>query len=175
MIMVRTGGAGPKGISCVLVEKGTPGLSFGKKEKKLGWNSQPTRAVILEDCKIPATNRIGSEGQGLLCVSRKRCHICFASISYFPTVVDSIAGFSIAMAALDGGRINIGACSLGGGQACLTLARDYIKVSERLCNTFTHSIASHICLGQKAIWSSTSVIPVTTIPASRYGNKIICI
>jgi isobutyryl-CoA dehydrogenase len=64
--MVRTGVAGPKGISCVLVEKGTPGLSFGKKEEKLGWNSQPTRALIFEDCKVPVDNRIGEEGTGIL-------------------------------------------------------------------------------------------------------------
>lgn len=78
--MCRTGDQGPKGISCVLVEKGTPGLSFGKKEKKIGWNSQPTRAVILEDCRIPRSNIIGQEGQG----------------------------FTIAMKGLNGGRINIG-------------------------------------------------------------------
>ena len=81
--MCRTGEPGPKGISCVLVEKGTPGLSFGKKEKKIGWNSQPTRAVILEDCRVPITNIIGKEGQG----------------------------FSIAMKGLNGGRINIGICN----------------------------------------------------------------
>jgi len=103
LIMVRTGAQGPKGISCVLVEKGTPGLSFGKKEQKLGWNSQPTRAVIMEDCKIPVANRIGAEGEG----------------------------FSIAMAALDGGRVNIGACSLGGAHACLSIARDYLKVRKQ--------------------------------------------
>ena len=80
LIMCRTGDIGPKGISCLLVEKGTPGLSFGKKEKKVGWNSQPTRAVILEDCRVPVRNLIGKEGQG----------------------------FSIAMRGLNGGRINIG-------------------------------------------------------------------
>uniref|UniRef100_A0A8C7MHS0 Isobutyryl-CoA dehydrogenase, mitochondrial n=1 Tax=Oncorhynchus kisutch TaxID=8019 RepID=A0A8C7MHS0_ONCKI len=80
IVMCRTGGKGPKGISCVVVEKDTPGLSFGKKEKKVGWNSQPTRAVILEDCHVPVTNRLGQEGQG----------------------------FNIAMRGLNGGRINIG-------------------------------------------------------------------
>ena len=80
LIMCRTGAPGPKGISCVLVEKGTSGLSFGKKEKKMGWNSQPTRAVILEDCRVPVSNIIGKEGEG----------------------------FSIAMKGLNGGRINIG-------------------------------------------------------------------
>ncbi|MBN8956141.1 MAG: acyl-CoA dehydrogenase family protein, partial [Rhizobiales bacterium] len=62
--MLRTGGEGPNGISCIVVEKGTPGLSFGKKEKKLGWNSQPTAAVIFENCCVPVANRIGAEGEG---------------------------------------------------------------------------------------------------------------
>lgn len=64
VVMCRTGKAGPSGISCVLVEKGTPGLKFGKKEKKLGWNSSPTNAVIFEDCKVPVKNLIGAEGEG---------------------------------------------------------------------------------------------------------------
>ena len=62
LVMCRTGGTGPKGVSCLLVEKGMPGLSFGKKENKMGWNSQPTRAVIFEDCEVPIENVIGSEG-----------------------------------------------------------------------------------------------------------------
>lgn len=99
LIMVRTGGPGPKGISCVAVEKGTPGLSFGKQEQKLGWKSQPTCSVILEDCRVPVANRIGGEGDG----------------------------FKLAMKALDGGRLNIGACSLGGARRCLELAIDYTK------------------------------------------------
>lgn len=98
--MVRTGEPGPKGISCIVVEKGTPGLSFGKKEKKLGWNSQPTAAVIFEDCRVPVANRLGAEGEG----------------------------FRIAMKGLDGGRLNISACSLGGARACLDLARDHMNV-----------------------------------------------
>eukprot|EP01088_Endostelium_zonatum_P018506 TRINITY_DN5969_c0_g1_i1.p1 TRINITY_DN5969_c0_g1~~TRINITY_DN5969_c0_g1_i1.p1 ORF type:complete len:422 (-),score=96.99 TRINITY_DN5969_c0_g1_i1:60-1325(-) len=100
IVMARTGGPGPKGISCFFVEKDTPGLSFGKKEKKLGWNSQPTRAVILDNVKIPQENLIGKEGDG----------------------------FKIAMKALDGGRINIGACSLGAAQKCFELAREHMKV-----------------------------------------------
>jgi alkylation response protein AidB-like acyl-CoA dehydrogenase len=97
-VMVRTGGPGPKGISCVLVEKGTPGFSFGKQEKKLGWNSQPTCQLIFEGARVPVANRIGAEGDG----------------------------FKIAMAGLDGGRVNIGACSLGGARACLDAARVYM-------------------------------------------------
>ena len=96
--MVRTGGAGPKGISCLVVEKGAPGLSFGKQEKKLGWNSQPTAMVIFEDCRVPIANRLGAEGDG----------------------------FKIAMMGLDGGRLNISACSLGGARACLEAARDHL-------------------------------------------------
>jgi alkylation response protein AidB-like acyl-CoA dehydrogenase len=99
IVMARTGEGGPGGISCFLVENGTPGLSFGAKEKKLGWHSQPTAMVILEGCRIPAANRIGAEGQG----------------------------FKIAMRALDGGRLNIAACSLGGAQFCLDRTVTYMK------------------------------------------------
>jgi len=94
LIMARTG---EKSISAFLVESGTAGLSFGAQEKKMGWNAQPTAQVILEDCKIPAANRIGDAG----------------------------AGFKFAMAGLDGGRVNIGACSLGGAGAALDAAIKY--------------------------------------------------
>jgi len=96
--MVRTGGEGAGGVSCLAIENGTPGLIFGKQEDKLGWNSQPTAAVIFENCRVPVANRIGPEGHG----------------------------FRIAMAGLDGGRINIGACSLGGARACLETASRYV-------------------------------------------------
>jgi len=96
--MVRTGEAGPKGISCLIVEKDAPGLSFGKKERKLGWNTQPTAMVIFEDCRVPVANRLGEEGDG----------------------------FKIAMMGLDGGRLNISACSLGGARTCLEAARDHL-------------------------------------------------
>ncbi|NUB10751.1 acyl-CoA dehydrogenase [Azospirillum sp. Vi22] len=95
--MVRTGEPGPKGISCIAVEKGTPGLSFGKQEHKLGWKSQPTSAVIFENCRVPVANRIGEEGEG----------------------------FRIAMKGLDGGRLNIAACSVGGARFCLEQAVAY--------------------------------------------------
>jgi len=97
--MVRTGEAGPRGISCVVVEKGTPGLSFGAAERKMGWNSQPTALVNFSGCRVPVANRIGAEGEG----------------------------FRIAMTGLDGGRINIAACSLGGARACLDLALAYVR------------------------------------------------
>jgi hypothetical protein len=96
--MVRTGGPGADGISCLVVEKGAEGLAFGKKERKLGWNSQPTAAVIFQDCRVPVANRIGAEGEG----------------------------FKIAMQGLDGGRVNIAACSLGGARACLEAALAHI-------------------------------------------------
>jgi alkylation response protein AidB-like acyl-CoA dehydrogenase len=99
VVMVRTGEEGPGGISTLMVEGGTPGLKFGVNEKKMGWNAQPTRAVIFEDCRVPVANRLGPEG----------------------------IGFKIAMAGLDGGRLNIGACSLGGAQAALDKALAYMK------------------------------------------------
>jgi alkylation response protein AidB-like acyl-CoA dehydrogenase len=95
--MVRTSEGGASGISTLVVEKDTPGLSFGANERKMGWNAQPTRQVIFEDARVPVANRLGDEG----------------------------IGFKIAMAGLDGGRLNIGACSLGGAQAALDKALAY--------------------------------------------------
>jgi alkylation response protein AidB-like acyl-CoA dehydrogenase len=97
--MVRTGESGPRGISCIVVEKGTPGLSYGAPEKKLGWKSQPTAMVMFTDCRVPAGNLIGREGEG----------------------------FRIAMAGLDGGRLNIAACSIGGAQFCLDRTVEYMR------------------------------------------------
>ena len=101
--MVRTSDDRTKGISCLVVEKGTPGLSFGAPEKKLGWNASPTAQVVFEDCRVPITNRVGAEGDG----------------------------FGFAMAGLDGGRLNIGACSLGGAQRCLDEAIKYTKERQQ--------------------------------------------
>lgn len=98
LCMVRTGDNTHRGISCVLVEKDTKGLSFGKQEKKMGWRSQPTALVYFENCRIPTTNLVGAEGEG----------------------------FKIALNALNGGRINIAACSLGGALACLQLTQKYL-------------------------------------------------
>lgn len=97
--MVRTGDSSYRGISCLLVEKDTPGVTFGANEHKLGWHSQPTAMVNFEDAKVPVTNLIGNEGDG----------------------------FKIAMAGLDGGRINIAACSIGGAQRCLDETIQYVK------------------------------------------------
>ncbi|GAA4025638.1 isobutyryl-CoA dehydrogenase [Sphingomonas rosea] len=97
--MVRTGEEGPKGISCLVIEKDMDGVSFGANERKLGWHSQPTRQVNFDQVRVPVENRVGGEGEG----------------------------FRIAMMGLDGGRLNIGACSLGGGQRCLDEAVAYTK------------------------------------------------
>lgn len=97
VVMVRTGEDGPRGISTVLVEKDAPGLSFGAQERKMGWNSQPTAIVNFEDCRVPVSNRVGEEGEG----------------------------FKFAMMGLDGGRLNIAACSLGTANAALRVALDY--------------------------------------------------
>jgi acyl-CoA dehydrogenase len=109
VVMVRTNDNGAKGITCLVVEKDTPGLSFGAPEKKLGWNASPTAQVIFEDCRVPVANRVGAEGDG----------------------------FRFAMAGLDGGRLNIGACSLGGAQRCLDEAIKYTKERQQ----FGHVVA----------------------------------
>ena len=97
--MVRTGVEGPKGISCLVIDKDMPGVSFGANERKLGWHAQPTRQVLFDNVKVPVANRVGGEGEG----------------------------FRFAMMGLDGGRLNIGACSLGGAQRCLDEAIAYTK------------------------------------------------
>jgi alkylation response protein AidB-like acyl-CoA dehydrogenase len=99
LTMVRTGGPGADGVSALLIPKETPGLSFGANERKMGWNAQPTRQVVFEAARVPADALLGEEGQG----------------------------FRYAMAGLDGGRLNIAACSLGGAQAALDIALDYVK------------------------------------------------
>lgn len=99
LCMVRTGDDSHHGISCLLIEKDTPGLSFGKLEKKMGWRSQPTSMVYFENCRVPVANRVGDEGMG----------------------------FKIALSALNGGRVNIASCSLGGALACLRLTQTYMK------------------------------------------------
>ncbi len=101
--MVRTGEDGPRGISCLVIEKDMPGVSFGAPERKLGWHSQPTAQVNFDGVRVPVANRVGAEGQG----------------------------FAIAMQGLDGGRLNIGACSLGGGQRALDEAVAYTRQRQQ--------------------------------------------
>jgi len=99
VVMARTGGEGAGGVSTFVIEKDTAGLSFGAQERKMGWNAQPTAQVNFDDCRVPAVNRVGDEGQG----------------------------FKIAMAGLDGGRINIASCSLGGAGFALDTAKAYLE------------------------------------------------
>ncbi|MBN9150951.1 MAG: acyl-CoA dehydrogenase family protein [Cryobacterium sp.] len=111
VVMARTADTGSKGVSAILVPDGTPGLSFGPLEQKMGWHAQPTRAVIFEDVRVPVANRLAEEGDG----------------------------FGIAMNGLNGGRLNIGACSLGGGQAALEQTVEYVQSRE----AFGKPLAGH--------------------------------
>jgi alkylation response protein AidB-like acyl-CoA dehydrogenase len=99
VVMLRTGAAGPKGISALLIPADAPGITYGKKEEKMGWNAQPTRTITFDNVRVPVANRLGSEGQG----------------------------FAIAMEGLDGGRINIATCSVGTAQQALEEATAYVR------------------------------------------------
>lgn len=103
VVMARTGEDGPKGISAFCVPADLPGISYGKKEEKMGWNSQPTRAISFDDVKLPPSALMGKEGQG----------------------------FAIAMEGLDGGRINIAICSIGAAQACLDISLNYVQERQQ--------------------------------------------
>ena len=103
VVMVRTGEAGSRGVSAVVVEKGTPGLSFGANERKMGWRSQPTAQVNFDNCRVPISNRIGEEGEG----------------------------FKFAMAGLDGGRLNIAACALGGASLAFDVAKSHLETRHQ--------------------------------------------
>ncbi len=136
LCMVRTGVEGAKGISCIVVEKDTPGFSIGKKEVKLGWHSQPTAMLFFENCRVPLENRIGEEGQG----------------------------FNIALSALNSGRLGIAACSLGGASHCFDLARrythervqfkqrlsDFQSIQFRLADMFTQLEAARLAVYRAA-------------------------
>lgn len=123
VVMARTGEDGPKGVSTFVVEKGTKGLSFGKNEQKMGWQAQPTSTVIFEDCKVPAENRIGPEGDG----------------------------FKYAMRGLDGGRLNIAACSLGGASEALDRALVYAKDRKQFGRALADFQATQFKLADMAI------------------------
>lgn len=103
VVMARTGGPGPKGVSAFVVPADAAGVQYGKKEKKMGWNSQPTRAITFDNVEIPASNRLGEEGQG----------------------------FAFAMKGLDGGRINIATCAVGTAQAALAAAQRYVQERQQ--------------------------------------------
>jgi alkylation response protein AidB-like acyl-CoA dehydrogenase len=120
--MVRTGADGAKGISCLVIDKDMPGVSFGAQERKLGWHSQPTAQLILDGVRVPTENLVGSEGEG----------------------------FRIAMMGLDGGRLNIGACSLGGGQRCLDEAIAYTKDRKQFGQAIADFQATQFTLADMA-------------------------
>lgn len=137
IVLARTSGEGARGISAFVVEKGTKGLSFGPPEKKMGWNAQPTRQVILEDVVVPASHLIGAEGEG----------------------------FKIAMSALNGGRLNIAACSLGGARAAMEKAIAYMAerrafgkpISEFQALQFRLAdMATEIEVAQTILWRAAS-------------------
>jgi alkylation response protein AidB-like acyl-CoA dehydrogenase len=146
--MVRTSEGGAAGISTLVVDKDTPGLSFGANERKMGWNAQPTRAVIFEDARVPVANRLGHEG----------------------------IGFKIAMAGLDGGRLNIGACSIGGAQAALDKALAYAKDRQAFGSRLADFQALQFKLADMAtelecartfLWRAAAALDVKTLDASR--------
>ena len=103
VVMARTGGPGPKGVSAFVVPANAPGVQYGKKEKKMGWNSQPTRAITFDNVEVPAENLLGEEGMG----------------------------FAYAMKGLDGGRINIATCAVGTAQAALAAAQRYVQERQQ--------------------------------------------
>ncbi|KAJ3355107.1 Acyl-CoA dehydrogenase [Entophlyctis luteolus] len=132
LVMARTGSAGPKGVSAILVEKNTPGLSFGKNESKIGWKCQPTRVVTFEDCKVPSTNLVGEEGKG----------------------------FAYAMRGLNGGRVNIASCSLGGAQSALKTSVEYAENRKQFGNTISAFQNTQFKLSEMAIKLTASRLMV---------------
>ncbi len=148
VVMARTADAGARGISAFIVEKGTAGLSFGANEKKMGWNAQPTRTVILDGVRVPATNMLGQEGKG----------------------------FNIAMAGLDGGRLNIAACSLGGAQAAFSKAVAYMA-SRKAFGSALHDfqalqfrladMATELEVARTFLWRAAAALDAKTPDATR--------
>jgi alkylation response protein AidB-like acyl-CoA dehydrogenase len=146
--MVRTAEGGASGISTLVIERDTPGLSFGANERKMGWNAQPTRQVILEDARVPVANRLGEEG----------------------------IGFKIAMSGLDGGRLNIGACSLGGAQAALdkslSYANDRRAFGQRLADfqalQFKFAdMATELECARTFLWRAAAALDARALDATR--------
>ncbi|MBM3550363.1 MAG: acyl-CoA dehydrogenase [Alphaproteobacteria bacterium] len=147
IVMARTGEPGSKGISAFIVEGGTPGLSFGALERKMGWNAQPTRAVIFDDCRVPAKNLIGQEGDG----------------------------FKIAMAALDGGRLNIAGCSLGGAQSAFDHTLRYMSTRKAFGQTLDEfqalqfrlaDMATQIEVSRSFLWRAAAALDAKAPGAS---------
>jgi alkylation response protein AidB-like acyl-CoA dehydrogenase len=148
--MVRTGEAGPKGISALIIPKDAPGLSFGANEFKMGWNAQSTRTVIFDNCRVPAANRLGAEGDG----------------------------FKIAMSGLDGGRLNIAACSLGGAQSALDKAIAYAaerKAFGKTINQFQAlqfklaDMETELSAARMLLYTAASKLDAKTHDASKWS------
>jgi alkylation response protein AidB-like acyl-CoA dehydrogenase len=148
IVMARSGEAGPRGISAFVVEKDTPGLSFGANEKKMGWNAQPTRSVIFDSVRVPVDNRLGPEGRG----------------------------FNIAMAGLDGGRLNIAACSLGGGQNALDRTITYMRDRQAFGKSLTEhqalqfrlaDMASELEVARTFLWRAACALDAKSPDATR--------
>lgn len=148
IVMARTGAEGSRGISTFVVEKDTPGLSFGANEKKMGWNAQPTRSVVLEGARVPVANRLGPEGKG----------------------------FGIAMSGLDGGRVNIAACSLGGAQSALNRTITYMRERKAFGHALTDFQALQFRLADMAteleaartfLWRAASALDARAADATK--------
>jgi alkylation response protein AidB-like acyl-CoA dehydrogenase len=148
LTMVRTGGSGAGGISTLVIEKDAPGLAFGAEERKMGWNAQPTRQVIFENCRVPVANRLGPEG----------------------------VGFKIAMSGLDGGRLNIGACSLGGGQAALDKSLAYMASRKAFGQSLSDfqalqfkiaDMATELECARTLLWRAAAALEAGTPDATR--------
>ncbi|MBZ9772180.1 isobutyryl-CoA dehydrogenase [Mesorhizobium sp. CO1-1-8] len=148
IVMVRTGEDGPKGISTLVIPADTPGMSFGANEYKMGWNAQPTRALILDGARVPVANRLGAEGDG----------------------------FRIAMAGLDGGRLNIAAASLGGAQAAFDKALSYMRERRAFGRALTDFQALQFRLADMAtdleaartfLWRAASALEAKTADATK--------
>jgi alkylation response protein AidB-like acyl-CoA dehydrogenase len=148
LVMARTGGEGAQGISAFIVERGTEGLSFGANERKMGWNAQPTRALILQHARVAVANRLGEEG----------------------------SGFRVAMAGLDGGRLNIAACSLGGAQAAFDKALAYVHERRAFGQELRHFQALQFRLADMAtalevartfLWRAASALDEGSPDATR--------
>lgn len=149
LVMARTSDDAAKGISAFIIPKDTPGLSFGANEKKMGWNAQPTRAVNFQDLRVPAANRIGEEG----------------------------LGFKIALSALDGGRLNIAACSLGGAQSALDKAVTYLgerqafgkKLGEFQALQFrVAEMATALEVARTFLWRAASKLDAKALDATTF-------
>ena len=142
VVMLRTGGAGPKGISALLVPADAEGISYGKKEDKMGWNAQPTRMVTFDNVRVPVANRLGEEGQG----------------------------FAIAMEGLDGGRINIATCSIGTAQQALAEAVAYVQEGKQFDTAIAEFQATQFKLADM-LTELVAARQMVRLAASKLDNK----